>query len=193
MKIQRRITSKALPLKFYRPSFFHVLVFLSSLWIISPASGFTPIELRSGRLIGAEMTVDEVEKLNLSELLLAGRLEPEPVAAGDGRLRPPDAGKAYLILEIILEDGKSIGKYDYTVQFREHDRVYRCIAMARGESVFDPRMWEVTADDPDFAPVRLLYETDQVEGEVEVLLVPALGLSITQETKSLTIDGASLD
>ncbi len=155
------------------------------------ALGFEPVQLREGRLVGVEMTVDEVRKLNLNELLLAGRLQPE-AEPGEGRRRPPDAGKAYLILEIELEAGKSVGKYDYTVQFAGRDRVSPCLAMARGDGVFDPRLWEVTADESGLAPVRLLYETDEVEGEVEVLLIPALGLTIGQPRVGFKVEGAAL-
>ncbi len=153
------------------------------------AVGFERVELRSGHLMEAEMTREAVEKMNLEKLLLERNFEPDQDPDDALEERSPASGKAFVILKLMLQEGKSIGKYDYTIQFPDADEAYSCIGMAVGDEPFDPRLWELEPADVGIDPVRLLYEIEAAEGEVELILSPALGLTIRPERVSFSVEG----
>ncbi len=157
------------------------------------AKGFDAIELRSGHLMDAGMTGESIEKINLEKLLLERNFEPDMDPDDALEERSPASGKAFVILEVMLKEGKSIGKYDYRIQFPDAEESFACIGMAVGDAPFDPRLWELTPEDAGIDPVRLLYEIEAAEGEVELVLTPALGLTIRPERVSFTVEGVDVE
>lgn len=182
----RRVSGKIF--YFYWSRFITALFLLLFCFTPTLLFGFEPVDIREGTLINAELTGEAVEMLDLEELLLNRRLKPEDNPRG-ASMREPAAGKSFLILEVVLSEDKSIGRYDYTLQFKGDNQVYRCLAMADEAQVFDPRLWELKSEEVGTAPVRLLYEVDSSDGEAAVLLVPVLDLTIKPPTVEFTIGG----
>ncbi len=147
----------------------------------------TSIPIRPGALSSVILSVDPVSFLELDTLLLAGKLEPGQSHPEAMTMRSPASGQVFLILHVELKERMTIGRHDYRLLYGVN--AYRCLALTRGNEVFDPRRWEI-APDGSGLPVRLLYEIPIPSGrdvgrlmsgfdlaipfpEVEIPIVPA--------------------
>ncbi len=154
------------------------------------ASAFEPVEMRSVHITDVEVTTDSVTKLDLDKLLLEEVFEPDQDPRDSARERQPEAEKMFVILEVIPKEEKSIGKYDYRLQAADNDESFPCIGISVGGEPFDPRLWELTAEDVGVDSVRLLYEVNIMDGEeVELLIVPAMGLPLHPGSRRITVPG----
>jgi hypothetical protein len=148
------------------------------------------IPIRPGRLVSVTITQNAVACLDLKELLLQGKLRPTEPAGSLQAMRRPEQGNVFLVLDVDLAKGLSIGKYDYRVNVA--GTVYDCIALTRGQDVFDPREWEMQYEGSG-KPVRLLYEVRLPENAATMLLMPALELTLEGEVLTVPLVPAGSD
>lgn len=162
-------------------------IFAAALCTLSAHAIFTPLEIRPGRITGCTVEADAVEMNKLKELLLAKKFDPGEYHPTALAKVSPAAGKSFVIFEIRLEPDRSVGRHDYAIQVQDVRETYPCKAMAIGGKPFDPRLWEVTAQEAGIDPVLLLYETAEIDKPTRIVLIPNLNLDIPQENVELTV------
>jgi outer membrane biosynthesis protein TonB len=153
-----------------------------------------PREVHAGTLKAVERKEDPVEWVDLKNRLLADRFEPETdVPAEAVQQRPPAPGACYVIVTILLRDGRSISRYDY--RLRVGDTAYPCLALSVAGRPFDVRQWRYALP----GEVRLLFEcpADAARADLEFALDTAVpqpavrGIALREEPGAATAVGAA--
>ncbi|NOY80701.1 MAG: hypothetical protein GXP31_06815 [Kiritimatiellaeota bacterium] len=146
----------------------------------------TAIPVRCGRIVGVRTTDKPVLWRDLDKVLAAGRFRPsETDDESTLTRRPPADGRVYVVVDIKLAKGRSIGKYDWKLAVG--NEVVPCLALARDRLPFDARNWEYRYD-TGLAVFHLLFEAPADLNEAS--LVPALPLTLKEPAVRLDLTGA---
>ncbi len=152
-----------------------------------PPTTDTEIPIRCGRIVGVRITDKPVLWRDLDKVLAAGRFRPsETDDESTLTRRPPATGRVYVVIDVKLAEGRSIGKYDWKLAFG--DEVAPCLALARDRLPFDARNWEYRYDN-GLAVLHLLFEAP--EGLEAASLVPALPLTLSEPAVRLDLIGGT--
>ena len=148
------------------------------------AEAFTDLEIHAGKILTATTTVSSIRWLDLEKLMLSGNLRSDAPKGTAETDRKPEGKKLFVILEVQLSSGMTIGKYDYKLEIQE--KSFECEGLAVGDNSFDPRKWEVNAEDIN-QPVKLLYEVPRFNAETSAVLTPTLDTTVSLEKLELTL------
>jgi len=140
----------------------------------APETAGKPKDIGCGEVINVGVSAAPVLWRDLDRLLLDERFEPSDADDETTLIRrPPRDGCVYLIVDVKLRPGRSIGKYDW--KLKHGDRVWSCLAISRDRLPYDPRTWQIEYID-ELTVYHLLFEIPK--GIREGLLVFALPVTI---------------
>lgn len=129
---------------------------IALLLAVSGLATATPIAIRCGHITEIDVLSREVEIVNLEKALTEKEIEPRAVVRSEFvEFRSPAEGHEYVVLEVSVAGGKSLGKADYGL--RVSGRAFDCKALATDDSPFDPRRLAVVAESSP-ETVRMLFE-----------------------------------
>ena len=145
---------------------------------------FTDLEIHAGKILTVNTTVSSIRWLDLEKLMLSGNLRSDAPNGTAETERKPEGENLFVILEVQLSSGMTIGKYDYKLEIQ--DESFECEGLAVGDNPFDPRKWEVNAEDIN-RPVKLLYEVPVFKTETSVVLTPTLDTTVSLKKREFTL------
>jgi len=144
----------------------------------------TAIPIRAGMITSVTFSRKSVPWLDLDELLLAGKFQPDETHKQARTDRSPGDGNAFVILAVDLHKERSLGKYDYALLVG--DQTSECLAITRGDRLFDPRRWQLSADG-EGEVAKLLYEVRASATTVTARLLPMLEATLPEDPISVSI------
>ena len=89
--------------------------------------------IHSGRIVGANIQKSPPKVINISPY--------EPPSTLKGPI-------AYASVTLLLDDGRSLGTYDYVLKDSSGKKTYSCMAIAVGKSPFDAHKWRILKISP---------------------------------------------
>ena len=133
------------------------------------------VPVRNGVINQIKVSNVPVSILDLDTLLKAGKFDPDEPYQQALTSRAPGAGDIFVILTVDVNKGFSIGRYDYVL--RVEDKTVPIKAITMTGKPFDPRVWEIKAED-GVKTVDVLFEIPFPSGPVTALLQPKLDTTI---------------